>query len=185
MPLSPITVKALEEEDYLVFTAASDDGQVLDDEQCSRLFSLPAMADFSGSVAVDWDLLSTRYKQKEAQIIEEIGQRNAIFFDEEMDKLDFWASDQQNSLKTSLKELGDQIKELKRQIRQTNTLPEKIALQKKVKELEKRRDDAWRAYDQAAREIEKKKDELIDIVESRLKQTIQQQQLFKITWTIT
>lgn len=184
LTLHKISVQALETEDYLIFTAAADDGQVLDDEQCSRLFSLPAMVDADSGISIDNDLLSTLYRQKKARIVEEIGQRNAVFFDEEMDKLDFWASDQQNSLKTSLKELGDQIKELKRQIRQTNTLPDKIALQKKVKELEKRRDDAWRDYDQAAREIEKKKDELIDIVEARLSQTITENTLFTIQWTI-
>lgn len=182
--LHKISVQALETEDYLIFTAATDDGQVLDDEQCSRLFSLPAGVDSASGIAVDGDLLSKRYKQKKARIIEEIGQRNAVFFDEEMDKLDFWASDQQNSLKTSLKELSDLIKELKRQIRQTNALPDKIALQKKVKELEKRRDDAWREYDQAARQIEQKKDELIDVVEARLSQTITENTLFTIQWTI-
>jgi len=54
--------------------------------------------------------------------------------DEEMDKLDHWAADQQKSLRTTLKELDDQIKDFKRQIRQSNSLPEKIALQKKVKD---------------------------------------------------
>lgn len=184
LALHKITVEALEAEDYLVFTAADDDGQTLDDEQCSRLFSLPAKVDSAGGNAVNSNSLSAFYKKKKAQIIEEIGQRNSVFFDEEMDKLDYWASDQQKSLRTNLKELDDQIKELKRQIRQTNTLPEKIAQQKKVKAIEKRRDDAWRDYDLAARQIEKKKDELIDSVEARLSQTIKEDVLFTIQWTI-
>jgi hypothetical protein len=57
-------------------------------------------------------------------------------------------------------------------------------LQKKVKTIEKRRDDAWRDYDNAARDIEKKKDELIDTVEARLSQTITEDTLFKIQWKI-
>ncbi len=101
-----------------------------------------------------------------------------------MDKLDHWATDQQKSLRTNLKELDDGIKDLKRQIRQSNTLPDKIALQKKVKAIEKRRDEAWRNYDQAAREVENKKDELIDTVESRLSQTMTDDVLFKIQWQI-
>ena len=117
-------------------------------------------------------------------IISDIGQRNAVFFDEEMDKLDRWATDQQRSLRTNLKELDDTIKEYKRQIRQSNSLPEKIAMQKKVKAIEKRRDEAWRNYDQAARDVEQKKDRLIDTVEARLSQRVTEQMLFQIGWTI-
>ncbi len=49
-------------------------------------------------------------------IVEEISKRNAVFSDEEMDKLDFCATDQQQSLKITLKKFDDQIKESKRQI---------------------------------------------------------------------
>ena len=81
-------------------------------------------------------------------------------------------------------ELDEQIKEIKRQTRQTNALPEKIELQKKVKAIEKRRDEAWRDYDNSAREIEKKKDDLIDRVESRLSQSIIEESLFEIQWKV-
>ena len=113
-----------------------------------------------------------------------IGLHPIHVFDEEMDKLDRWAADQQKSLRTNLKELDDQIKELKRQVRQTSSLPDKIALQKKGKGLEKKRDEAWRSYDQAAREIEQKKEKLIDTVEARLSQTVTNQILFQIEWKI-
>jgi len=63
-------------------------------------------------------------------------------------------------------------------------LPDKIALQKKVKGLEKKRDEAWRSYDQAARKIERKKENLIDTVEARLSQTVNDQILFQIEWKV-
>ncbi|MFC1737975.1 SNF2-related protein [Planctomycetota bacterium] len=183
LTLHKLTVKAFEAEDYLIFAAVTAKGKKLDEQQCQRLFSLPASID-SHSAGIDSEPLVSIFKKKKAKIIDEIGQRNAVFFDEEMDKLDHWATDQQKSLRTNLKELDDQIKELKREGRQTSSLPEKIALQKKVKGLEKKRDEAWRNYDQAAREIEQKKDNLIDTVEARLSQTVTDQILFQIKWKI-
>ena len=63
-------------------------------------------------------------------------------------------------------------------------MPEKIELQKKVKTLDKKRDDAWREYYGAAKEIESRKDELIDAVEARLKQNIKETVLFEIEWEV-
>ena len=81
--------------------------------------------------------------------------------------------------------MDDQIKELKKQVRHSSSLPEKIELQKKVKTLDKKRDDAWREYDKAAKDIEGRKDELIDAVEARLKQNITETTLFEIEWSMT
>jgi ERCC4-related helicase len=184
LALYKLTVKALEAEDYLIFAAVTDERKKLDEQQCQRLFSLPAIIEDSHSDGFDAKLLKSVFEKKKAKIIDDIGQRNAVFFDEEMDKLDRWAADQQKSLRTNLKELDDQIKELKRQVRQTSSLPDKITLQKKVKGLEKKRDEAWRNYDQAAREIEQKKEKLIDTVEVRLSQTITQDILFRICWSV-
>ena len=41
-------------------------------------------------------------------------------------------------------------------------LPEKLALQKKIRALGKKRENAWREYDRSACEIEQQKDILID-----------------------
>jgi hypothetical protein len=41
-----------------------------------------------------------------------------------------------------------------------------------AKEPQKKRDVAWREYDKAAKMIEHQKDELLDTVEERLKQTV-------------
>ena len=88
-----------------------------------------------------------------------------------MAKLDHWAEDKRAGLKFDLKELDDEFKELKKQIRQTGNLPDKLALQRKARELEKKRDEAWRTYDEAAKHIEVEKDGLLDRVEEQLAQS--------------
>ena len=92
--------------------------------------------------------------------------------------------DKRNSLRLTLKDLDDQIGELKKQARLAPNLPEKLQLEKERRQLEGKRDEAWREYDQSAREIEKRKDELIDEIEKKLKQSITEQELFTIRWKI-
>jgi predicted GIY-YIG superfamily endonuclease len=159
-------------------------GTPLDEEQCRRLFSVPASVDGVPAGGNGRKRLASAIKKRRDAILEQIGTRNAAFFDQEMEKLDHWAGDRRATLKTDLKEMDDQIKELKKQVRLSSSLPEKIELQKKVKVLDKKRDDAWREYDVAAKEIEIRKDELIDAVEARLKQNITETPLFEIEWEV-
>ena len=51
--------------------------------------------------------------------------------------------------------------------------PEKLAIQRNLRTLEKKRDSAWREYDEAVRGIDKQKDALIDQTQARLKQNIE------------
>lgn len=101
-----------------------------------------------------------------------------------VDKLDNWAEDKRAGLKADLKELDDHIKVLKKEIRQTGNLPDKLALQRKARESESKRDEAWRAYDAAAKEIEVQKDGLLDRVEERLGQSVSDDELFAIRFEI-
>ncbi|MBI4328126.1 MAG: hypothetical protein HY674_23085 [Chloroflexi bacterium] len=61
-------------------------------------------------------------------------------------------------------------------------LPEKLKLERQKRQLETKRDEAWRAYEIAAREIEQRKDALMDEVEKKLNQQIAEQPLFTIRW---
>lgn len=185
LTLTRLTVDALDAEDYLIFAAATADGVPLDEEQCRRLFSLPArVQDAPAATPAKRKQLAAIIEARKAAILGEIGLRNSAFFDEKMEKLDLWANDRRTTLKTDLKELDDQIKELKKQVRQCSNLPDKIELQKKLKTLDKKRDDAWREYDEAAKQIETRKDELIDAVEARLTQAITETTLFEIDWAV-
>jgi hypothetical protein len=101
-----------------------------------------------------------------------------------MDKLDRWAEDKRTGLRADLKEHDETLKTLKREARQAPTLPDKLSLQKKIKQVEAAREEAWRAYDTQAREIEGAKEGLIDDVETRLDVTQSVDRVFTIRFTI-
>jgi len=177
-----LTITALESEDYVLTAAITDNGMKLDAEQSRRLFNLPAHTVDCGSI-VD-KRIQTHYKRLKNNIVDNISQRNAVFFEEEMDKLNHWAEDKRKSLKTTLKDYDDDIAELKKQARIAPNLPEKLEIQKKIRKLDKKRNEAWHEYDAAAGDIEKKKDSLIDQVEKRLQQKTTEESLFTIRWKL-
>lgn len=177
------SVSALEAEDYILFGALTDNGKQLDDEQCRRLFDLPGE---TGSRAIQKSQQSTKIlEKKQKAMLGEISERNAVFFDEEMEKLEKWAEDRRVTLKVVLKEQDELIKELKKEARRAHSLPDKLGLQKKIRDLQKKRDEAWRSYDDAARTIEEQKDELIDKVEKQLKRNTFSKELFTIRWGLS
>jgi hypothetical protein len=181
-----LSVSTFETEDYVLLAANTDDGIVLDNDQCKRLFSIHA-TESGTDVALDHNqkntLTDNLATQKNA-IIEEIGIRNVNYFDIELEKLDKWGDDRRNSLKVVLKEYDEQIKETKKQARLAPNLPEKLKMEKDRKKLETERDTAWREYDGAAKEIEQSKDQLIDGIEKRLNQNLKEEDLFLIRWQI-
>lgn len=182
---SRLTMKGIDTEDHLLLAGQSDGGAPLDEADCRRMLDLPAESRHpcevpSPTVAALKAALLGRRKE----ILEHASERGSRWFDTEMDKLDHWAEDRRTALKSELTELDDVLKDAKKAARQAPTLPEKLQRQREVKTLEARRDEAWRAYDQGSREIEAKKDALLDEIAHRLEQSIDEEPLFTLRWRL-
>jgi SNF2 family DNA or RNA helicase len=178
-----MSVKAFETEDHIIFAGHTDAGDDLDHNQCRRLFDLAA--DENGRAATDDGVRSTleeRIASERQQIAERLNDKNGRWFDAEMDKLDRWAEDQRKSLKSELDELDLKIKETRKEARSAPNLPTKLELQRQLRQLEEKRNVAWREYDESSRNIEAKKDALLDEISQRLNQRTTQEELFVIRW---
>ena len=180
-----MSVSSLEEEDYVIIAGICDDGALMEEEQCRRLFSLSASEGDEVLIPpMQKEALSDHLSQKKNLILGEIGSRNANFFDLELEKLDKWGDDRRSTLKARLKEMDDQIKDLKKKARIAPNLPEKLKIERERQLIESERDKAWREYDDAAKEIEQGKDRLIDEIEKKLQQSLSFTELFLIRWKI-
>jgi len=180
-----MSVASFEAEDHVILCGIGDDGTVLAEEHCRRLFSLSASMGNEIAIAeAQKEALDATITGKKNAILGEIGTRNAQFFEQELDKLDKWGEDRRSSLKATLKELDEQIKALKKQGRIAPNLPEKLKIERERQRTESDRDKAWREYDAAAKEIEQGKDRLIHQIETKLQQSLSSTQLFLIRWTI-
>jgi len=177
-----ISVTAGDTEDHILFAACTDDGEVLDEDHCHRLLQVPHAK--SAPIAAKPDDLDHMLDGRQSVMLAKIAERNGQFFEQEMEKLDHWADDKRTSLKTNLKDLDGKIRELKKEARGAASLPEKIKIQREIQKVQSRRDEAWRRYDEAAREIEERKDELLDEIEARLEQRTEIKPLFTVRWSI-
>lgn len=179
-----LTITALETEDHIILSGQTDDGKPLENDQCRRLFDLPGeefdVPSADGSKAALEEAVGAQIRQR----LETIANRDGHWFETEMDKLDQWAEDRRDALKLALEEQDEAIKEAKRAARLAPTLPDKLELQKALRQMETKRAEAWRAFDAGVKEIETAKDRLLDEITHRLQQKSDKQTLFTVRWEL-
>ena len=182
-----LTINSFESEDSILFCGITEDGIQLDIEQCQRLFSLSAAVtprlDKEGLGVVEKQLEQIALKQQ-AEILQINAERNGGFFDTEMEKLDKWADDVKSSIEIELKELDREIKAGKTEAKKILNLEEKIKAQRQIKEMEKKRNELRQNLYQAQDEVDVRKENLINEIESRMKQKTETNELFTIKWKI-
>lgn len=184
--LRRVTLSALDDEEELVFAGLTDEGVALDQEQCRRLFDIDSSV--SDAVEIPADRASQLVFLAEyacGLVADAAGKRNAGWFEEEIDKLDRWADDMRKSLKAELDDAEESLRTARRAARTAQTLPAKLALQRDVHKYETKRDEAWRNYDKSGRDVDKRKEALLDDVAKRLNQTSSVHDLFTIRWILS
>lgn len=130
------------------------------------------------------ELLSTETAAQQQRILQEIGQRNAQFFEDEIHKLEAWADDRKVALDQEIKEFDRRIQEARRTALAAVTLEQKLEAQKMVKALEKERSSRRRALFEAQDEIDAQRDEIIANTEERMAQSHTLTTLFTIRWRL-
>lgn len=186
LQLHYMEVSSFETEDHLLFAASTLQGEFLDQEQCQRLFSLPAATQKTNDKPAK-DLLNRFQEQLsllEADKVEENKNRNSNFFNDEVDKLEKWAEDMRNSIKLEIRELDKEIKARKTEARKLLNLEQKIKEQRAIKELERKLAEKRMKQYENEDIIENKKDSMLDDYEKRLNQHISRKTLFTIKWSI-
>jgi ERCC4-related helicase len=186
LQIASFSVAALEQEDHLLFAAIADDGSAVDAEQCRRLFTLEA-AQSDAPAPVDGQTgehLRQQLEGQKLQVLSELSQRNATYFDEESEKLEKWADDLKAAIELELKELDLEIKSVKREAKLEAKLESKLQLHRKAKELESQRAKKRRELFVTQDEIDVRKETLISEVEARLQQNVETEELFTVRWHI-
>jgi hypothetical protein len=185
--LTSLTISSFDTEDWLLFAGVTDDNQEIDSDQCQRLFSLAAaespQLDLSANSTARGRMDSQLAQQQKA-VLTSLSEKNATFFELEMEKLEGWAGDIKESLEHELKDLDREIKDTKREAQLAASLESKVALHKRIKELELRRAEKRRGLFEAQDAVDTRKDSLLTEIESRLKQSLQKEILFSIRWRL-
>jgi len=180
-----LSISSFEKEEYILLSAFSDEGTILNPETSKKLFSLQAFEGENVTLTEDFKTrLHLQIHKQTLEIQEENMRRNSQFFDEEYNKLETWADDMKISLEKEIKDLDSEIKLRKSEVRKLIDLQKKIAEQRSIKELEKKRNEKRKHLFESQDSIDEKKDNLLNEVESRLNQQLEETDLFTIKWRI-
>ena len=181
---SIFTIQAMDQtEDYLLLAALTDDNATLDQDTAHRLLTLPGNLE-SSELSMPPDQLSLITDRTKASIVRDVSERNAQFFEIEVSKLEGWADDLKLGLEREIKEIDRQIKDARRAALVAATLEEKLAGQKKIRELELKRSEKRRSLFDAQDDVDRQRERLIAAVEGKLEQNIKLDELFTIRWSI-
>ncbi|MBS1813878.1 MAG: DEAD/DEAH box helicase family protein [Acidobacteria bacterium] len=180
---SKFSVQSFEEEDRILLAAVSDDGCVLDDDACKRLFDLPAEVGET-VLHVLVPALETQLQALQDKVLEEINQRNNEWLDQEIVKLDRWSEDKKLALEQEIKDLDQQIRDAKRASTAAMTLADKLVHQRILKAFQGTRNEKRKDLFAAQDEVEARRDGLISEIEARMTKEQQSEVIFTIRWSL-
>ncbi|MEE4209427.1 MAG: SNF2-related protein [Parvularcula sp.] len=183
--LSRLRIESYEEEEYLLFSAFDDSGQSLDQETCEKLFNCGGRAEALNVLPESAaERLEREAKRHAEATISRSLDANSKHFNQARERLERWAEDSVLAAEQAIRDTKEQIKGLRRQSRQAETLSEQKELQEKIQSLEKKQRRQRQQIFDVEDEINEKRDALIAELERRLSQKTQSDELFTIRWQV-
>jgi superfamily II DNA/RNA helicase len=180
-----ISVTSFEQSDYIKFTAFTDNGEPLSDEQCRWLLNLNAFLNKNEILSTNYEeQLQTQHQATTKSLINTLRERDNNFLQIEIAKLENWADDRVFAVEKELRDTKDKIKLKKREAKTITDTPELLKIQKQIRELEsKLRKQRMAIYEQEDK-ILAQRDDLIEKIESRLIKNHTETPIFTIKWSV-
>jgi hypothetical protein len=180
--LDLLELDSFQQEEHLVFTALTDEGELLDQETCEKLFQLPARREALAAAAPE-SLTGNASRRLEAALSRALEQ-NDKFFQQEREKLDAWAEDRVLAAEQALQDTKLKLKGLKRQARLAQGVEESKRLQDETRKVEAEQRRQRQEIFQVEDEIEARRDALIAALEKRLHKASRRHALFSVRWSV-
>ena len=185
LTLQKLTIQSFEREEYLLFSGIDDEGRSVDHETCAKLFSIFAVERELPSIPETIVArLNAEAEQHAKATVNRSLEANSKHFNVARERLENWAEDKIHAAEKVLRDTKDQIKALRRNARQSETLEAQHQLQLRIQDLERRQRKQRQEIFTVEDEIERKRDELIAGLEKRLSQKNQTEALFTIRWSV-
>ncbi len=184
LELSRLRVETFDSEEFLLLSAFTDSGEILDPEICEKLFQLQAkVINFSDPTNVLQQLALIR-DQHQQRYLKQTEARASGLYDQEVEKLDAWSEDLKLGLEHQLKDLEKEIRAARKAAALSKTFAEKLENQKKIKNLESQRTAKRRTLFSEQDRIELQRDDLISRLEKRLQPSVTSETIFTINWAL-
>jgi hypothetical protein len=183
--LTLLALENMEREEYLLFSAIDEQGIMLDQETCEKLFNCQAQSKSPAHIPehIKQRLAAEAQQHSQATISQSL-EANNRYFNEAREKLEKWADDLVLAAEKALKDTKEQIKMYQRQARLAVSLEEQHEIQQKIQKLEKQQRKQRQEIFQVEDDIIEKRDGLIKTLQHRMTQKIESKQLFMIEWAV-
>ena len=173
-----------QDEDHIVLTGISQDGQELSSELAQRILGIVATAG-NAIHDVPQTEMSRFYDVRKDALTTQISERNDKMLKDEIAHVEAWADDKELTIEREIKQIKERKKEKKRQLSKAESLTEKLDLEKELKQITRELGRKRAEQDELEDDIEQQRDEMIARLRQYLNQQITDKELFFIHFTLS
>ena len=183
--LASLGISSLSDEQYLLFNAFTTEGKNISQEDCEKLFLNGGYEMPSARITDDIrQRLQSDVAQHSTSKLKEIDTRNLKFFQQEETRIYQWEHDVLDSIEDEIKVLKKNILAAERDARAAQSVSEKVALQKKVDEMTRKRRRLRNELEDREEEVSKQRQQMISELEQRMIKSTENQNVFVIKWKV-
>ncbi len=181
--LSNLNISSVEKEQYNLFTAFTDDGRFLSQEECEKLFLNGGTE--SGEAVIPENILKKleeNHQQHSKSKLQSIDSRNLTYIKQEEERILKWEHDMLDDLENQIHILRKTIQQAEREARNATNVEEKLKAERKVDDLKRKRRRLRNELDDREDEIAQKRKAMISDIEKKLIQKVDNKPVFMIRW---
>ena len=182
--LSRLQISSFEDEQYCLFTAFTEDGKFLTQEEAEKLFLCGGIEKINTQISdTIVSRLNANSKQHIITTINNVDSRNLSFFKEEEDRIYRWERDVIDGIEQELDIVKRNIRETERLARQAENIEERISLEAKAEDLRRQKRRKRNELENREDEISVRRKELVAELERKMIQTTLSDNLFIVRWS--
>jgi hypothetical protein len=168
-------------EDYLVFSGVLDNGQVMEQTECERLFKLNAVVTHHNINQENLGELQEKNRQLALDKYESFKAQN---FDDEYGKIEYFRTDVLEDFEAQLNELDEHIKEINKQIKHAARVSDKVQLTGQINQLKNKKRTLHEVRQNRELELDNELEELAKQYQQQLEPKITYNNLFFVNFRV-
>lgn len=182
--MAQLRVSSVEEEQYILFSAVTDSGRVLTQEDCEKLF-LNGGRECEGEdiPASILDSLQQNSERRCAAKLKAIDDRNLGFFQQEETRIFNWERDMLNGLEQELTTVKKAILQAEREAMHAESVQAKLEAQQHVEELNRKKRRLRNELDDKEDEVSQMRRTMIEELQKRIISQADAAKVFVIRFT--
>ena len=181
--LSSLSVSSFEEEQYHIFTALTDSGRTLTQDDAERLMLNGGVETDVAAIPADVkEKLQKNIAQRSKAKLNDIDSRNLNYFRQEENRIYQWERDCIDGLEAELTIVKRSTLQAERDARNATSVHEKLELERKIDELKRKKRRLRNELEDKEDEIGEQRRRMIAELERRMIQSTESSNMFLIRW---